>query len=152
MQERAWALKALKILVPVTALLLIIQYIAGLGTNVYAPAAGFNGNSDFGWLDLHYATGDVLGLVSIVLVIVAVFTARGPLIGTSAGILVSVLVAGFAGSAFINTSPNNPLDSLLMGIAFLFAFGATISLGFRVMWASGSRTATPPPPAAPSAA
>jgi hypothetical protein len=152
MQERPWALRALKILVPVTALLLVIQYIAGIGTNVYAPAAGFNGNSDFGWLDLHYTTGDVLGIVSILLLVVAVFTARAPLIGNSAGIFASVLIAGLAGMAYINTSPNNPVDSLVMGVFFLVAFGATISLGYRVMRTSPAAPAAPQPPTAPSAA
>jgi hypothetical protein len=152
MQERPWALRALKLLVPITALLLVVQYIAGLGTNVYAPVSGFNGNSAYGWLDFHYITGDILGVVSILLLIVAVFTARAPLIGNSVGVLASVVIAGIAGMAYVNSTPNNPVDSLVMGVFFLAAFGATISLGFRVMWASTSRPTLPSPPAAPSAA
>ena len=72
MQERPWALKAMRVLVPVTALVLVIQYIAGLGTNVYAPAGGFTNNTDYGWLDLHYTVGDVVGILSILLVIAVI--------------------------------------------------------------------------------
>lgn len=136
MQERPWALKVLRVLVPVTALVLVIQYIAGLGTNVYAPAGGFTNNTDYGWLDFHYTVGDVVGILSILLVIIAVFTARAALIGNSVGVLLGVLIAGFAGSAFVST--NNPVDSIVMGIGFLIAFGAAVALAFRVMAAASS--------------
>lgn len=145
MQERPWALKVLRVLVPITALVLVIQYIAGLGTNVYAPAGGFNDNTDYGWLNLHYTVGDVVGILAILLVIVAVFTARAALIGNSAGVLLGVLIAGFAGSAFIST--NDPVDSILMGIGFLIAFGAAVALAFRVM-AAASSPGLPKPPVA----
>jgi hypothetical protein len=143
-------MKTLWILVPLVSLDLVVQYIAGLGTNVYAPPNGFTMNTDFGFYDVHFLNGDVLGILSIILVIVAVFSRQIRNVAPSVVILASVIIAGFAGMAFANTTPNPPTLSLTMGIAFLVAFGTAISFMFR-MRVSAAPGGGPPPTGATSA-
>jgi len=127
-----WTSRALSILGPLVAIDLVIQYIAGLGTNAYAPTA-FTSNSDYGWLDVHWDNGYFLGLLCIVLVLVAALSRQGRNIGSALVILAAVLVAGVAGMAFVRTSPNPPSATITMGLAFLVAFGAAISFMIRLM-------------------
>ncbi|MCI4341811.1 MAG: hypothetical protein L3K11_05525 [Thermoplasmata archaeon] len=136
-----WPGKALKVLLPVTGLLLVVQYIAGLWTNAYAPAGGFSSNSSFPALDLHWTLGQVLGVLSIILVVVALFSRRVDFVVPAIVILASVIVAGLAGMAFVSSTPNPPSATVEMGVAFLVAFATTVSFGMRLRWVPSS---TPP--------
>jgi hypothetical protein len=118
---------------PVVGLDLILQYISGLGTNVYAPDGGFNMNTDFGFYDLHAVNGDILGILSILLVIFAVFSRKSGNYVPAIIFFVAVLVAGIAGMVFANDVPNPPLASLTMGLAFLVAFATGLAITFRQM-------------------
>lgn len=129
---RVWPGKVLAVLVPIVSLDLVIQYIVGMGTNVYAPVAGFNSSTDFGLYDFHWDNGWALGVLSIVLVVVAVLSGRARNIAPSVVSLAAVLVAGFAGMAFVSSTPNPAWATLTMSIAFLVSFGAMISFGFQL--------------------
>jgi hypothetical protein len=146
--RRTWPGKVLAILVPIVAIDLVVQYIAGMGTNAYAPAAGFTQNTDFGIYDLHWTNGYVLGVLSIVLVVVAVFSGRARNVASSSVSLAAVLIAAFAGMAFVNSTPNPPWATLTMSFAFLVAFGALVSLMLRQGMPG---TTGPVAPAAPGA-
>lgn len=129
---RTWPTKTLSFLVPLVGIDLIIQYFAGLGTNAYAPASGFTMNTDFGIYDLHWTNGYVLGILSIALVIIAVFSRQGRNVVPAVVSLAAVLVAAFAGMAFVNTTPNPPWATITMGLAFLVAFSTVIAMMFRL--------------------
>jgi hypothetical protein len=137
----SWPTKALGVLVPLVGLDLIIQYVAGLGTNVYAPADGFTMNTAFGVYNVHWLNGYVLGILCIVLVIVTVFSRRTGAIAASTIVLLAVLVAGIEGMIFVNNTPNPAGASLAMGLAFLVAFSTVMAMAFRMRMGDGS----PPP-------
>lgn len=128
----SWSTRTLNVLVPLVGLDLVVQYIAGLGANVYAPPNGFTMNTDFGIYDVHWDNGYVLGILSIILVIIAVFSRQPRNIAPSVVSLAAVLAAAFAGMAFINSSPNPPGASLTMGVAFLVAFATIMAFMFRL--------------------
>jgi hypothetical membrane protein len=129
----AWSWKVLRILVPVTGLLLVVQYLLGLWTNAYAPASGFTDNTSFPSLDWHYNIGFLLGILGILVVIVAAFTRKVPYVGFGLLLLAGIALAGIAGMRYVGTTPNAPLDAVLMGIGFLVAFWASLALGWFAM-------------------
>lgn len=118
---------AVKILVAVMLVLLVVQYLLGLWTNLYAPAM-FTSNSSFPSLNWHYNVGFILFFASVLLLIFAAFTRVAGLIAPAVFVLLGVLLAGLAGSAFVSSSPNNPLDSFAMGFLFLVAFAAALRM------------------------
>jgi UDP-N-acetylmuramyl pentapeptide phosphotransferase/UDP-N-acetylglucosamine-1-phosphate transferase len=129
--KRTWPTKALTALAPLVAIDLVIQYIAGVGTNAYAPVTGFTMNTAFGIYNVHWLNGFALGILSIVLVIIAVISWQARNIAPAVVSLVAVLVAGIAGMAFVNSTPNPPWATITMGLAFLVAFGAVMGMTFR---------------------
>jgi hypothetical protein len=129
----AWPHKALRILLPVTGLLLVVQYLLGLWTNAYAPASGFTSNSSFPSLDWHYNIGFALGILGLLVVIVAAFSRKLPYIGFAVLLFAGIAVAGVAGMRFVNSTPNPPVDTVLMGVGFLVAFWASLALGWFAM-------------------
>jgi len=133
-----WPAKVLGGLVPLVGLDLIVQYIAGLGANVYAPSNGFTMDTAFGIYNVHWLNGYVLGLLCIALVIVAVLSRRIGSIAASIVVLLAVLVAGIAGMIFVNNTPNPAGASLLMGLAFLVAFATVMAMAFRMRMGQGS--------------
>jgi hypothetical protein len=140
---RTWPGTALKILLPVTGIALVVQYILGLWTNAYAPAAGFTSNTSFPSLDWHYNVGFALGILGILLIVFSALSRRPMNIGLSVVLFAGIAVAGVEGMAFVSTSPNNPVDTMVMGIAFLVSFWASILLGLSVMGGMGPiRTGT----------
>ena len=145
-----WSLRALQITSVITTALLVVQYIAGLLTNAYAPASGFTSNSSWWALNIHYTVGMVLGILAIILVIVAALTRRGLYIALAVVTLVGVLAAGFAGMAFVGSSPNAPIYSVEMGVAFLVAFITSLMLAGRTMMSGGMVRTSPPTSSAPS--
>lgn len=148
----AWTNTALKVLLPLTAVFGVAQYVLGLLTNAYAPSSGFTSNTSFNYLDAHYNVGFTLGALSILLVIVAGFTRQPRTIALSVVGFLGILVAGLAGMAFVNTQPNPPNASVLMGVGFLVAFWALSMLGMSLMLAGRADAGSPPAPAgAPSA-
>jgi hypothetical protein len=129
----AWPHKALRILVPVTGLLLVVQYLLGLWTNAYAPSSGFTDNTSFPSLDWHYNIGFALGILAVLVLILAALTRRIPYVGFAVLLLVGVAVAGISGMGFVHTMPNPPVDAVVMGIGFLVAFWASLALGWFSM-------------------
>lgn len=138
-----WAGRALRILVLIASVDLAIQYIAGIATNAYAPSAGFTSNTDFGIYDLHFENGLLLGVLVLAVLIVAALTREVPSIGMAAVAFVAVLVAAIAGMAYVNSTPNDPLATVTMGLAFLVAFGSLQALMFRVIRPGPSAGAPP---------
>lgn len=128
---------------PLVGLDLVVQYIAGLGTNAYAPSAGFTMNTEFPIYGVHWDNGLVLGILSIVLVVVSIFSRQGRNIVPAVVSLVAVLIAGFAGMAYVGTSPNPPSATLTMGLAFLVSFAAIMAFNFRLRLGA---PAVPAPP------
>jgi hypothetical protein len=124
---RPWIRTVLSVVVMLVLLDLVIQYLLGLWTNVYAPSM-FNGNTSFPSLDGHYLNGDVLFLLSVVMLIFAALSKALRYVAPAVVTVVSVFVAGEFGMAYIYSTPNNPLDSFGMGVMFLIAFVSTISL------------------------
>lgn len=124
----------------VEMLLLVAQYFSGLWTNVYAPAM-FTSNSAFPSLNAHYFIGFALFFVGIVVVILAGLSRNWRLILGGIVVVVAVLLAGIFGSAFVGSSPNNPIDSFAMGAMFLvalFANSAILMVGSRARRPLGS--------------
>ncbi|HEV2316030.1 MAG TPA: hypothetical protein VGV89_00435 [Thermoplasmata archaeon] len=126
----SWAGTAVRALAPLSVLLLVGQYLLGLWTNVYAPAGGFNSNTSFPSLDWHYMIGDTLGILAILLIVFAGLSRQVPAIVLSVVLFIAVLVAGFAGQAFVGSTPNPPSASVTMGAMFLVAFVAALGLTF----------------------
>ncbi|MFZ1023241.1 MAG: hypothetical protein WAN87_03815 [Thermoplasmata archaeon] len=140
-----WPFRAMQILIPIAGLLLVVQYVAGLYTNAYSPASGFTSNTAYPALNLHYTVGMALGILAIIVVIVSAFTREIRYIGLSVVMLAAILVAGFAGMAFVGTTPNPPIDTVIMGSGFLIAFWATVVLGFTSMMGGRMSTSSSPP-------
>lgn len=147
MAAPAWVPKVQRVLVPLVSADLTIQYILGLLTNAYAPTAGFTQNTDFGVYDGHWTNGEILGVLMIVSIVIVALRRDRPALGMSILAFLAVLVAGIAGMAFVNATPNPPGATVTMGLAFLVAFGAQQALLFRTFMSSG---AAPPAPGAPS--
>jgi hypothetical protein len=149
MAAPAWTRTAQRIVLPLAGLDLTLQYIAGLMTNAYAPAAGFTQNTDFGWYDLHWTNGYVLGILMIITLVVVGLSRNYRNLAAAAIAFVAVVVAAFAGMAFVNTTPNPPTATAVMGLAFLVAFAALMALSFRAM---ATRERPPPTPVEPARA
>jgi heme A synthase len=148
-QAPAWTTKALSILLPIVGLDLGIQYIAGLGANAYAPASGFTTNTAFAVYNVHFLNAYVLGVLTLLLLIVAGFSRLPKNIAPAAVTFVAVLVAALTGMAFIRTTPNPPLATIAMGLAFLVAFAATLAWMVRLNMARPGGSVTAAPPAVP---
>jgi len=129
---RTWPTRTLNVLVPVVGIDLILQYIAGLGSNAYGPSTGFTVNTDFGIYDIHWLNGYVLGILSIILVLVAAISRQARNVLPAIVALAAVLIAGFAGMAFVSSAPNPPGATVTMGIAFLVAFATILAMMFRL--------------------
>lgn len=108
-------------LIGLVGLLLILQYLAGLWTDVNAMGP-FTTNSSSPALDLHYDLGYALGILSLVALIVSTMAKRWRLVPFTAVTFISVLVAGVAGGDFVRT--NDGFASFVMGTFFLVAFGS----------------------------
>jgi hypothetical protein len=129
---------ALQYLSPIALLLVLTQYLLGLGTNVYGPPTGFTENSSNPWLNAHFLNGDVLFLVGVVTIILAGISKVWRLLIPSVGLVVSVFVAGEFGMAYIGSTPNNAAYSYGMGVAFLFALFSAMAL-MMMSWSGRSR-------------
>jgi hypothetical protein len=127
-----WPWTAVRYLAPILLILLVAQYLLGLWTNLYAPAAGFTSNSSSPSLDWHYNLGFALGILGIVVIAVAGVSRDLWMIGLAVLVFLGVLLAGIAGGDFVGSTPNPPSASILMGAMFLLAFVAALALGFRV--------------------
>jgi hypothetical protein len=125
-----WSLRALQITSIVTTAALVVQYIAGLLTNAYAPASGFTTNSDWWAINIHWTFGYAL-------------TRRGRYVGLAVVTLLGVIAAGFAGMAFVASTPNAPIYSVEMGVAFLVAFTTSFLLAGMTMMTGGTVRTSP---------
>lgn len=125
--------------------LLFVEYVLGLWTNVDGVGLDsggmFTSSSSGSTLSAHLAVGYLLGLVALLAVIFAALTREVRFIAQAVFALIWIGVAGVAGRAFIDSSPNAPIDSFAMGVAFLLAFGTATGLMYSVLRR---------PPAAPS--
>ena len=133
----AWSEKVLRILVPITGIALVTQYILGLWTNAYAPSGGFTSNSSFPSLDWHYNIGFTLGALGLLTVVIAAVSRRVPSIVLAIVMFVGIALAGVAGMKFVSSSPNDPIFSVAMGLGFLIAFWASLILGLMLMGGRG---------------
>jgi hypothetical protein len=126
-------------------LLLILQYFLGLWTNVYAPAQFSNFNSSANYspaLYAHIDNGFVLFFLGIVAVILAALSRRVRTIVPAVVLVASIYGAGYFGMAYVNATPNTPIDSFGMGALFLVAL---FSAGALLMGSMRARTAPSAP-------
>ncbi|MGI0132091.1 MAG: hypothetical protein ACREDK_03215 [Thermoplasmata archaeon] len=144
-----WSFRALRILTPIIAVVLFLQYVLGLWTSAYAPASGFTGNTSLPSLDWHYNLGFALGVLTLLTVIVAAFTRQVRSIAMSILLFAAVAAAGLAGSRFVSTMPNDPNATIAMGIAFVVALGVNMAFSFRLM--QDARAPSTPAMVTPSA-
>lgn len=146
MPAPAWTSKAQKVLIPLAGFDLAVQYVAGILTNAYAPSGGFTDNTSFGWYDLHSANGFLLGFLLIGVMVVVGLTRQYPNLALAVIAFIAMLVASIAGMAFVGATPNPPIASATMGIAFLVAFGAMMMLGVRIRMPMGRAEPAPAMP------
>jgi len=139
------SLRALRLWTVVSMAGLIFQYIAGLLTNAYSPSSGFTNNTDYWAINWHWTFGYALGVIALVLLVLSALTRRGAYIVLAAVTFAGVASAGVFGMLFVNSSPNAPVYSIAMGVAFLVSFSANFLLSGMMMM--GDR-ATPAAPAA----
>ena len=116
----------------VALLLLVIQYLTGLWTSVYAPIQ-FTASSSYPPLLAHYGAGYALGLVALIIVVLAALSHQRRLLAPALGLIVGVVLAAVFGMGFVRSAPNDPADSFLMGLFFLVAFGAAMNIAFSLM-------------------
>jgi membrane associated rhomboid family serine protease len=128
---------------------LVVQYLDGLWTSAYAPANGFTSNTAFPALNLHYAVGFALAALVVLVAIVSLFTRERRTIALAVVLAASVWWAALSGSAFVRSSPNDPMYSVSMGLAFLIAFWAALMLVAFTMTRRAQETI---PPTTPSTA
>jgi hypothetical protein len=130
-EPRNWG-RTLVFLSGVILLLLLVEYLSGLWTNVYAPAqfSAFDSSSSNypPALNAHIAVGDILALLSVVALILAGLSRKLRLIAPAAVLVISIAVAGELGMAFVNSSPNDAAYSFGMGAMFLVALLAAAGL------------------------
>lgn len=131
-EEGLTSREMLAIVGPVTALALVAQYLLGLWTNLYGPASGFTTSTEFGPLSAHYDVGYLIGVLALLMLLLAFLSRETRLITLAVLLLVAVAVAGIAGMAFVHTQPNPPIDSFVMGTAFLGALAANLVLNLLV--------------------
>ena len=146
----AWAAKAQRILVPLVVLDLAVQYIAGILTSAYAPAGGFTDTTSFAYYDAHSLNGMVLGVLALVALIVIAINRNPRFIGMMAVGFVAIVVAALEGMRFVGTTPNDPVATSVMGIAFLVSIGAVQALNFLVMREAPGRPPATPVPTTPA--
>jgi hypothetical protein len=134
----------------VTLLVLILQYLVGLWTNVYAPAqfGPFDSYPPYPSvaLEVHILNGILVGLVSLAALVLAALSKQLRLIVPALVLLISVFVAGEFGFFFVNSTPNNPIDSFGMGAMFivaLFSAAALVMLSGGVRPNEGPRATAP---------
>jgi heme A synthase len=93
--------------------------------------------------------GYALTALVLVVAIVAFFTGRRRVTALALILAAGVVWAAISGSAFVRSTPNNPLYSVSMGIAFLVAFWAALMLvGITMV----RRAKVDDPPSSPSTA
>ncbi|MGA9839845.1 MAG: hypothetical protein WBF81_02350 [Thermoplasmata archaeon] len=148
MTDLARAQLALRITILVTVLLLVVQYVLGLWTSAYAPSS-FTSNTSLPSLEGHLAVGYALGVVSLLALVFAGLTREVRVIVPAFALLLAVGLAGVFGMMFVRTTPNDPLDSVGMGIMFLVALGAAFNMAYYLRSRPASAP-TPPPVATPS--
>jgi hypothetical protein len=134
----------------VTLLLLTLQYLVGLWTNVYAPAqfGPFDSYPPYPSpaLEVHILNGILLGVVSLAALVLAALSKQLRLIVPALVLLIAVFVAGEFGFIFVNSAPNNPIDSFGMGAMFIVALFSAAAL---LMLSRGTRPAEGPQALAP---
>jgi heme A synthase len=132
----------------VALLLLLVQYFLGLWTNVYAPSqfSSFDSGANYSpSLNVHIINGDLLFLVSVALLVLAALSRQLRLIAPAAALVVSIYVAGALGMAYVNSTPNDPIDSFGMGAMFLVAlFAAAVLLMMSVRVQRAAKAAPAP--------
>ncbi len=131
----AWSIRGLRYLAMAAMALLVIEYLLGIDTAAYG---GFSSTSLTPALVGHQGVGYLLGAVAALLVVVAVAARQGRFLVLTLVLLAAVLGAGIAGREFLSTF--HPIDSFLMGLAFIVAFIDGVALSALL------RPARPAPP------
>jgi hypothetical protein len=147
----AWAPKAARVLVVLIGIDLALQLITGLLTYYYSNGTGFIPgfpSSNFPSYVLHWANGDLLGLLAIVSLIVVALTRNYPNLVIALIVLLAIGGAGVAGMMFISSTPNPDSDAAAMGAAFVVAAAANGFLSYRLR--REARAAREPGPVAPA--
>ena len=142
-------MRVLRIAVFLAMAALVVQYITGLITNIYAPASGYTSGSVFAPYVDHFVTGIVLGILAIAVLVLCIRVRDRDFVVLATVALASIVLAGVFGMAFIHTSPNEPIYSVGMGIAFLAAFFAGGTLAGLVNRRFVGGRARPPTPVVP---
>jgi hypothetical protein len=115
----------------VTLFLLLLQYLLGLWTNVYAPAqfSSFDSGANYSpALNGHIINGDALFLLSVIALVIAAISKQVRLFIPAVVLVVSIYVAGQFGMAYVNSTPNDAIDSFGMGTMFLVALFSAAAL------------------------
>lgn len=144
-RPRNWA-RVVSYVGAASLVLLIAQYFLGLWTNVYAPAqfASFDSATNYApSLQVHILNGDILFLLSLVALVFAVFSKQVRLIASAVVLAGSIYVAGEFGMVYVNSTPNDPIDSFGMGAMFLVAL---LSAAALLMFSVRAHPTYPAPP------
>lgn len=108
---------------------MIVQFLLGMYINLYVTIPAMNGFSMMGFEPLyggfpvvmaHMFLGILIGLTSIGIMILSVGTGSRRIMLGSAGLFLSVLLAGIDGLFFLFDGQNN-LNSYLMSTGFILA-------------------------------
>ncbi len=117
-------------MVMIELFLLAIQFIIGMWMNLFAIFPSFNHPYMFGMMNtmfsvpeliVHIMVGIIIGLLSIIILIMAITKGNPTLIVVSVIGSVSVLFAGISGLEFMFSGFQNNALSFTMSLGFIFA-------------------------------
>ena len=135
-QPNRWVY-ALRYASVVAVILVVVQYVLGVGTNLFATPFDVHGAGTSNWLEGHFNNGLILGVVSILTIVFAAVSRKRRLLALSAGLTASVVLAGVFGILYEASascpSPgcsvsDNPAYSFAMAIMFLLALLSGVGL------------------------
>ena len=126
--SRIWPDRVLLILLPVAGLLLVLEVPFRPLDERVRPVERFHVGDFLPSPQPPLRRGYALGVVVVVIALVSLFTGQRRAVLLAVVLAVSVGWAGVSGSLFIRSSPNNPMYSVSMGLAFLIAFWAALML------------------------
>lgn len=121
-------MKSLRLQVIAMLILLVVEFILGILTNLYVsmPIALRNGSAwkfamtESPMLTLHIVVGTLLVILSITILIGAISAQKSVQIGFAVVGFILICLTWMSGSTFL-TNGQSPLSSFLMSLGFMFA-------------------------------